>query len=71
MSVCFLLLKENSRDWVIYKEFNLVEGPQTRKSTNMAPYLPCSSSGQDFGLCQLVAEGQVRADGRHKAQDGV
>lgn len=47
MSVYFLLLKENTRDWVIYqeREFNLVEGLQTRKSKNMAPYLLCSSSG--------------------------
>lgn len=65
--VCSLLLRENTRDWVIYKEraFNLVEGPQPMTSKNMALYLLCSSSSQGFGLSQLVAgEEQVRANGR-------
>lgn len=72
MSVCFLLLKQNAQDWVIYKEreFNVVQGPPARKSENMAagsahfwPGLGCLSSWQED-------DRQGSVDGRHKTQSG-
>lgn len=70
MSVCFLLLKENTRGWVIYKErVQFVRECANQEVHEHGTVSALLISGEGFGLCQLLAdEGQVRVDGRHKAQ---